>query len=99
MKILGLDFGDGTYGYARIIPGLGAYSMDQATADAFYRAGYRVTWVSGADFNTLVTSSWEQFNATFGGFAGKKDIAAATAEVLAEVRKNATTTKVEEVAA
>ena len=43
MKILGLDFGDGTHGYARIIPGLGAYSMDQATADDFYCAGYKTS--------------------------------------------------------
>lgn len=89
MKILGLDFGDGTYGYARLTPGLGAYSMDQATADAFYRAGYRTTWVTGEDFNTLVKDSWDQYNYLFGSLAGKKDVEAATAEVLAAVKANA----------
>lgn len=89
MKILGLDFGNGTYGYARLTPGLGAYSMDQATADAFYRAGYRTTWVTGEDFNTLVKDSWDQYNYLFGSLAGKKDVEAATAEVLAAVKANA----------
>lgn len=86
MKILGLDFGDGTYGYARLTPGLGAYSMTQSTADAFYRAGYRTTWVTADDFNILVKDSWEQFNCLFGHLAGKKDIEAETAKVLEAVK-------------
>jgi lysozyme len=98
MKILGLDFGNGTYGYARLTPGLGAYSMDQATADAFYRAGYRTTWVTGEDFNALVKDSWDQYNYLFGSLAGKKDVEAATAEVLAAVKANAAP-KTEEAAA
>ena len=95
MKILGLDFGDGTYGYARLTPGLGAHSMTQPTADAFYRAGYRTVWVSGEDFNTLVKDSWAQYNVLFGGLAGKKDIEAATAAVLEAVKAAATTEKPE----
>ena len=98
MMMLGLDFGT-SKGYALLVPGLGAYSLTQAQADAWYRAGVRTVWVSGEDFNSLVADSWAHFNACFGGLAGKKDIAAATAEVLAEVRKNATTTKVEGAAA
>lgn len=98
MRILGLNFGDGTHGYARIVPGLGAFGMDQATTDAFCRAGYKVSWVTSQDFNTLVGSSWEEFNALFGGLAGKKDVESATAEVLSAVKASAVP-KTEEAAA
>ena len=97
MKMLGLDFGT-SKGYALLVPGLGAYSLTQAQADAWYRAGVRTVWVSGEDFNSLVADSWGHFNACFGGLAGKKDIEAATAEVLAAVKANATP-KAEEAAA
>ena len=98
MKMLGLDFGNGEKGYALLVPGLGAFSLTQAQADAWYRAGVRTTWVTGADFNSLVGDSWAHFNVCFGGLAGKKDVAAATAEVLAAVKANAAP-KAEEAAA
>lgn len=88
MKMLGLDFGT-SKGYALLVPGLGAFGLTQPQADAWYRAGVRTTWVTGEDFNSLVADSWAHFNACFGGLAGKKDVEAATAEVLAEVRKHA----------
>lgn len=97
MMMLGLDFGT-SKGYALLVPGLGAYSLTQAQADAWYRAGVRTVWVSGEDFNSLVGDSWGHFNACFGGLAGKKDIEAATAEVLAAVKANAAP-KAEEAAA
>lgn len=98
MKMLGLDFGNGEKGYALLVPGLGAFSLTQAQADAWYRAGVRTTWVTGEDFNSLVGDSWAYFNACFGALAGKKDIEAATAEVLAAVKANAAP-KTEEAAA
>lgn len=97
MKMLGLDFGS-SKGYALLVPGLGAFGLTQAQADAWYRAEVRTTWVTGEDFNSLVADSWAHFNACFGGLAGKKDIEAATAEVLAAVKANATP-KTEEAAA
>lgn len=97
MKMLGIDFGT-SKGYALLVPGLGAFGLTQAQADAWYRAGVRTTWVSGEDFNSLVADSWAHFNACFGGLAGKKDIEAATAEVLAAVKANAAP-KTEEAAA
>ena len=98
MKMLGLDFGNGEKGYALLVPGLGAFSLTQAQADAWYRAGVRTTWVTGEDFNSLVGDSWAHFNVCFGGLAGKKDVAAATAEVLAAVKANAAS-KTEEASA
>lgn len=97
MKMLGIDFGT-SKGYALLVPGLGAYGLTQSQADTWYRAGVRTTWVSGEDFNSLVADSWAHFNACFGGLAGKKDVEAATAEVLAAVKANATP-KTEEAAA
>ena len=97
MKMLGIDFGT-SKGYALLVPGLGAFGLTQAQADAWYRAGVRTIWVSGEDFNSLVADSWAHFNACFGGLAGKRDIEAATAEVLAAVKANAAP-KTEEAAA
>lgn len=91
MKLLGLDFGDGTHGYALLTPGLGAFGLTQTQADAYYRAGVRTAWVSAGDFNALVAQSWAHYNACFGNFVVRKDIEAATAEVLAEVRKHSAT--------
>ena len=88
MRMLGIDFGT-SKGYALLTPGLGAFGLTQAQADVWYRAGVRTTWVSGEDFNSLVADSWAHFNACFGGLAGKKDVEAATAEVLAAVKANA----------